>query len=356
MSGSVSTIISDLLNGIDHAGGNFVEVLYKRIGLYLDPVFFSMLVIYVIWWGYSIMSAKSTATPLEAAERLAKAMFIYWLVTNWQPFADSLYTLVQKIPDILAQRIVKTISASTGAGGGTDVAGIPAMFDDLYTTTIKVVGQIYTGSLMDIFGGLLSIIIIIFTLLFIGVALAAIIAAKVMLFIVLALGPVWIILALFNYSYRFTDGFLTVCAQLVIQQVLIYGFLGFYFYMVTLSVNVAENGGGDDIAGKLSHVMPLLLVTLVGFYVLLQIPMIAAVLSGGAPLSTVGAYSGMMRSISGIGQTARGTYRAGRATYDRGVRPLGRAGESFMRQSTQGRRMLAAASIQREAAKNASSL
>lgn len=348
MGGQVSTIISDLLHGIDHAGGNFVEVLYKRIGLYLDPVFFSMLVIYFIWYGYSIMSSKSSASPLEAAERLGKAMFIYWIVTNWAPFADSLYVLVQKIPDILAQRIVKTISASTG-GSGVDVSGIPAMFDGLYSTTVKVVGQIYTGSLMDIFGGLLSIIIIVFTLLFIGVALASIIAAKVMLFIVLALGPVWLILALFNYSYRFTDGFLTVCAQLVIQQILIYGFLGFYFYMVTLSVNVAENGGGDDITGKLSHVMPLLLVTLVGFYVLLQIPMIAGVLAGGAPLSTVGAYSGMMRSLGGTAQTVR-------TAFDKGVRPVGRAGESFMRQSDQGRRMLAAASLQREAAKNASSM
>lgn len=344
MGGSVSTIISDLLNGIDHAGGNFVEVLYKRIGLYLDPVFFSMLVLYVIWWGYSIMAAKSSASPLEAAERLGKAMFIYWMVTNWAPFSDSLYTLVQSIPDILAQRIVKTLSVSTG-GAGTELSGIPAMFDQLYAAAIKVVGQIYTGSLMDVFGGLLSIIIIIFTLLFIGVALAAIIAAKVMLFIVLALGPVWIILALFRYSYRFTDGFLTVCAQLVIQQVLIYGFLGFYFYMVTLSADVAQNGGGDDIAGKLANVMPLLLVTVVGFYVLLQIPLIASTLTGGSPLSAVGAYSGMKRSVLGAGRAVGGV-----------TRPVGRAGQSFMRQSTQGRRMQAAASIQREAARNASPL
>ena len=48
----VSTIISDLLNGVDRAGGHFVEVLYKRIGLYSENLFFAMLILYVVIWGY----------------------------------------------------------------------------------------------------------------------------------------------------------------------------------------------------------------------------------------------------------------------------------------------------------------
>lgn len=340
---TVSTIISDMLSGIDKTGGNFVEVLYKRIGLYLDPTFFSMLVLYVVWWGYSIISGKSTASPLEAAERLAKAACVYWLVTNWGPFAETLYVLVQNIPDALSTRIVATISATSGSS--TTVSGIPAMFDALYETALKVSGQIYSGTMMDVFGALLSLIIIVFVTLFIGVALAAIIAAKVMLYIVLALGPVWIIMYLFEYSSRYTNGFLSITANLVVQQILIYGFLGFYFYLVKVSVGAANSGASVDITGKLAQVMPLLVVTLVGFYVLLQIPMIAGTITGAHGLNTVSAWRGMQGTVMGATSLSNKVFNIGAKS---------------MRQSTAGRNQFAAdaaaRNIQRETAKNGSAL
>ncbi|WP_353646197.1 type IV secretion system protein [Mesorhizobium sp. WSM2239] len=342
----VSTIISDLLNGVDQAGARFVEVLYKRVGLYSENLFFAMLVLYVVVWGYMQIFGRSTASPLEAAWRLGRAIAIYWFVTNWAPFSETIYTLVQSIPEILANRIVQTISSTTGTQVSS-VDAVPAMFDGLYEATLRVVPLIYTGSLTDFFGALLAIIIIIFTLLFIGVAVAAIIAAKVLLFIILALGPVWIIMALFNYSFKFTEGFFTVTANLVVQQLLIYGFLGFYYYMVQLSVTAMDGGGGTDITGKLAHVMPLLLVTLVGFYVLLQVPIIAGILTGSGPIGTAGAIGSMWRSARGAADNVV-------------TRTTTRAGGSFLRGSAEGRQRFAsdmrAINIQRETARNASSL
>jgi type IV secretion system protein VirB6 len=342
----ISTIISDLLNGVDQAGAHFVEVLYKRIGLYSENLFFAMLILYVVIWGYMQIFGRSTATPLDAAWRLGRAIFIYWMVTNWAPFSQTIYTLVQAIPAVLANRIVQTISSTTGTQVSS-VDAVPAMFDGLYEATLRVVPELYTSVLTDFFGALLAIIIIIFTLLFIGVAVSAIIAAKVLLFIILALGPVWIIMALFNYSFKYTEGFFTVTANLVVQQLLIYGFLGFYYYMVELSVTAMEGGGGSDITGKLAHVMPLLLVTLVGFYVLLQVPMIAGILTGSGPIGTTGAFGGMLRSTKGTVNNVV-------------TRTTARVGGSFLRQQAEGRaafdRDMRAISIQRETAKNVSSL
>jgi type IV secretion system protein VirB6 len=134
---------------------------------------------------------------------------------------------------------------------------------------------------------------------------------------------------------------------LVVQQLLIYGFLGFYYYMVQLSVSAMEGGAGTDITGKLSHVMPLMLVTLVGFYVLLQIPIIAGILTGSGPIGTAGAISGMLRSAKG---TMNNTV----------TRTTARVGGSFVRRSAEGRARFAedvrALNIQRETARNASSL
>ncbi|TIM85133.1 MAG: type IV secretion system protein, partial [Mesorhizobium sp.] len=104
---------------------------------------------------------------MEAAWRLGRAMFIYWMVTNWAPFSETIYTLVQSIPEVLANRIVQTISSTTGTQVSS-VDAVPAMFDALYEATLRVVPELYTSVLTDFFGALLAIIIIIFTLLFIG--------------------------------------------------------------------------------------------------------------------------------------------------------------------------------------------
>ncbi len=77
---------------------------------------------------------------------------------------------------------------------------------------------------------------------------------------------------------------------LMIQQILIYGFLGFYFSLVNAALNTATSGGAT-MDSKMSLVLPLVLVTIIGIYVLMQIPSIASILNGGGYLSTVGAYN-----------------------------------------------------------------
>ena len=153
-----------------------------------------------------------------------------------------------------------------------------------------VANQVYSGSFYDIFGALLSLLVLLSAILFAALAIAAIIAAKVMLFITLALAPIWIILWLYRWSSRMSEGFISLTTFLMIQQVLIYGFLGFYFSLVNAALNTATSGGAT-MDSKMSLVLPLVLVTIIGIYVLMQMPSIASILNGGGYLSTVGAYN-----------------------------------------------------------------
>lgn len=74
--------------------------------------------------------------------------------------------------------------------------------------------------------------------------------------------------------------FLSLTTFLMIQQILIYGFLGFYFSLVNAALNTATSGGAT-MDSKMSLVLPLVLVTIIGIYVLMQIPSIASILNGG---------------------------------------------------------------------------
>lgn len=328
-------LVSKFLSNIDDSGREFVSTIYEQLGGAMDNVFRLMLIIYVIWWGLNVMSGRQSITPIEAAYRLGRAMLIFWLITSWDTFSQTVYELVQSIPEEVGKTVMSGVSQISG-GSANDPTAIGQIFDRLYEDGKKVAEQVYTGSLMDIFGAILALIVLVFVLVFTAIAVAAIIAAKIMLYIVLALAPVWIILALYRWSTRFWDGFISLTANLIIQQILIYGFLGFYSSLITRALNMAVNGGGD-MTGKVAYVMPLLLVTLVGIYVLMQIPMLASILAGSAPVGTMGAHRAIWQNLKTVG---------------RGTAAGGRGGKAFMRQATRGRQRLADDLGRREAARS----
>ncbi|WP_273795050.1 type IV secretion system protein [Brucella intermedia] len=331
MNNTVPDIIGNLLRAMDSAGDGFVSSLYGQIAYVLHGYFVLLLTLYVIWWGYTVISGSATVSPLEAAERLAKVVFIFWIATNWGPFSKSLYTLIQYLPEQLAAHIIPLISHN---GDVKSVNDIPVMFNRLYAATIELVGQIYNGTLQDTFAALFSTTLIVVTLLFVGASLAGLIIAKVMLNIVLALAPVWIILALYKYSSRFTAGFLSATVNLVIQQILIYGFLAFYYHVVILALDFSGRTVGNSfVEGRFSQVMPLLLVMIIGIYVLIRIPSIAFMITGGA--HSVGG------SISAaLTKSREGKWRPSELSHG------GRATLNYAR------REAVRASIQKEAARN----
>jgi type IV secretion system protein VirB6 len=204
--------------------------------------------------------------------------------------------------------------------------------------------------MFDFLGAILSAIVLMAAIIFSAIAIAAIIAAKIMLFITLALAPIWIVLWLYRWSSRISEGFISLTTYLIIQQILIYGFLGFYFSLVNLALNTALSGGASA-DSKMSMVLPLVLVTIIGIYIFTQLPAITAILNGGGYIDatkTHGSYQnavgrswrGGRRAVRGIAAAAGGASR----TYRR------------MRSGQAASREAAKVSIQRGARENGAPL
>jgi type IV secretion system protein VirB6 len=318
-------LAESILGGIDNIGEDFVRTVYMQLGNAMGNVFTLMLTLYIIWWGYSIMSGRESISPIEAAYRLGRVVIIYLLLNRWGTFSATIYQLVQSIPDEVGKVIVGAVSRATG-DQLSDQAAIPALIDNLYQGAQDVANQVYSGSFYDIFGALLSLLVLLSVILFVALAIAAIIAAKVMLFITLALAPIWIILWLYRWSSRMSEGFISLTTFLMIQQVLIYGFLGFYFSLVNAALNTATSGGAN-MDSKMSLVLPLVLVTIIGIYVLMQIPSIASILNGGGYLSAVGVRYSYGKFGRNAVRYSGAKWAAGRAV--RGARQF--AGNQFRR-------------------------
>lgn len=342
-------LATSILDGIDGVGQGFVSNVYMQLGNALGSVFTGMLTLYIVWWGYSIISGRETISPIEAAYRLARAVIIYLLLLHWGTFSETIYKLVQAIPDEVGKIIVGAVSRATG-NQLSDQHAIPALIDNLYRGAQDVATAVYSGSMFDIFGAILSAIVLMAAIIFSAIAIAAIIAAKIMLFITLALAPIWIVLWLYRWSSRVSEGFISLTTYLIIQQILIYGFLGFYFSLVNLALNTAMSGGASA-DNKMSMVLPLVLVTIIGIYILTQLPAITAILNGGGYIDATRAH--------GSYQNAAVRYWRGGRAVSRGIGAAARGATRTYRRMREGRTAsgeAARTSIQRAARENGAPL
>ncbi|WP_320188474.1 type IV secretion system protein (plasmid) [Agrobacterium rosae] len=333
-----TTIISDIFEKLDSIGETFISNAYQGLALQVQVVFGAMLTLYVVWWGYMILAGREGFSVPDAAWKLGRAFFIYYIATNWGAFSATLYKLVQSVPDIISDTIIEAIAGSGGIldGGSDDTTGVVKILDAVFETAGKVYEQVATGT-FDYVGALIGAIVFVVAMIFIAVAAAAILAAKLMLFITLALAPVFIILALYRWTFRFTDGWLALMANLMVMQTLMMAFLAFLYQLIELAINTATNEATDS---KLSYVAPFVIVCLLGIVVFRFIPMFAAAIVGSSPI--------------GAGDTA---FRGGRESYQYGRNQA--AGRAKILSDGIGRRRTSvdvqnarAKAIQRETEKN----
>ena len=305
---AATTIISDIFEKLDNIGETFISNAYEGLALQVTVLFGSMLTLYVIWWGYMILAGRDGFSVPEAAWRLGRAFFIYYMATNWDAFSATLYQLVQAVPNLISDTIIESIAGSGGIldGGTDDTTGVVKILDAVFETAGKVYEQVATGT-FEYVGALIGAVVFVVAMIFIAVAAAAILAAKLMLFITLALAPVFIILALYRWTYRFTDGWLLLMVNLMVTQTLMMSFLAFLYQLIELAINTANNTATES---KLSYVAPFVIVCLLGIVVFRFIPSFAAAIVGGTMLGQGDtAFIGGRRSLALAEQQVSGRAR-----------------------------------------------
>ncbi|KQV40521.1 MULTISPECIES: type IV secretion system protein [unclassified Rhizobium] len=305
---AATTIISDIFEKLDNIGETFISNAYEGLALQVTVLFGSMLTLYVIWWGYMILAGRDGFSVPEAAWRLGRAFFIYYMATNWDAFSATLYQLVQAVPNLISDTIMESIAGSGGIldGGTNDTTGVVKILDAVFETAGKVYEQVATGT-FEYVGALIGAVVFVVAMIFIAVAAAAILAAKLMLFITLALAPVFIILALYRWTFRFTDGWLLLMVNLMVTQTLMMSFLAFLYQLIELAINTANNTATES---KLSYVAPFVIVCLLGIVVFRFIPSFAAAIVGGTMLGQGDtAFIGGRRSLALAEQQVSGRAR-----------------------------------------------
>ena len=218
---AATTIISDFFQTIDDVGETFVSNAFQGLALQINVILSLLVTISVIWYGYQILTQRTGMSAIDIASRLGVILFFAYMATNWGAFSGSLYALVQAIPEKISDTMIEAIAGASGTlDGGTEESaqGVVKIFDAVFETALKVWDQVATST-FDVVGAVLGAIVFIAAMLFIAIAAAAIIAAKLMLFITLALAPVFIILAIYSPTRQYAEGWISLLVNLMVNQV-----------------------------------------------------------------------------------------------------------------------------------------
>lgn len=298
-------VFDEFLKEFEQPITTFVSTSVSNLATFVDGPLRVAVLLYVVLYGFAVMRGAIAEPIQEFAWRAIRLVLIVLLASNASSFQ-------QYVTDLFFTSLPKEIGNAL-AGSALD-ANSGAPFDKLLNKGIEVAQKIYDrAGLTDIAPALIAAILLVFTAVSGFLQFAILLYAKVGLAIVIALGPIFIALALFDATRPFAEAWTRQVANFLILHVLVVALVGL---MLTSVQGFVEKYGADAASGGAIIVGAVAISAVLGLaaYIALQLPAIAGGLAGGgaslaarvvtsaitanAASAAVGAYAGTRAAAS----------------------------------------------------------
>jgi type IV secretion system protein VirB6 len=337
-------IFEDVFTYVDAATQQYFLDGAAAVASAFQGVAHSMLILYVTLWGWAMLRGMIQEPVMDGVARMLKAMFIITFATNSAIYASYVSTFLYDWP-----------AAMAGILAGGVVTNTTQLIDHIAGSGLDLASQAWqTASLANIGGYVVSAIIFVMTLVITAITATIIISAKYGLALLLAIGPVFILMLMFEGTRAFFDKWLSVVVTSGFTIVLVSGAaaLIFKYYSAAFdaaSADATANGGVVTLTG----IAPATVAGIIAVFFIMGIPHLAAGLGGGVSSATAGAVGWAYDKIRGAApatlRTGRAAYGAGRAAYGMARGTAGRFGRGQGEGgSIQGKRPSAPLSVYRK--------
>lgn len=308
--------LGDLLNRIENSGANFSEQAYTIVGSEILPLLRLMLVVYVAWYGLQLVMGTARLGVGEIVLRIVRMVMILVIVSSWSNFNNFVYRWINDTPEDVGRAIL----AASGTGITEPTNGMSMIWQTANQAASAFAEQ---SGYFSILPSMIGLLIMVGAGVFIAVALAILILAKVMLWVLIGTAPIFVSCFLFERSRSYGVGWF--------NQVLTYALIPLFTYVIAAFLIAAMNpelSRIDTASGTrtltLGDIAGFLLLCIAGGFVMLYIQSIGQGIAGGIA-SGVGSAATRISHFIGIQApraTGRASLRAGQAAY-RGGRSLG---------------------------------
>src|SRR3954469_10462720 len=265
-------IFDEFLREFEQPITAFVSNSVQNLAAAIDTPLRTAVTLWVVLYGIAILRGTIREPIMSFAWSAARVIVIVALATSASTFQTYVTGLFfESLPKEIGNAI---------AGAGLDTSS-GAPFDRLLNKGIEVATKIYEQSgLTNIAPALIAAILMVFTAVSGFLQFAVLLYAKIGLAIVIALGPVFIALMLFEATRPFGAAWTRQIANFVILQVLVVALVG--LMLTTVSGYVDRYGTNATTDGQLI-VGAVAISAILGLaaYIALQLPEIASGLAGG---------------------------------------------------------------------------
>ncbi|TIS72769.1 MAG: type IV secretion system protein, partial [Mesorhizobium sp.] len=254
----------------------------------------------------------------EVIGRVVRMMLILTLINEWNYFNDFFYKWLTNTPEDVGRALLT--ATSTGITEPTN--GLSMIWKSANEAASEFAEQ---SGYFAVLPSLVGVVVMIGALVFIAVALAILLLAKVMMWVLIGTAPIFIACMLFEQTRGYGFSWF--------QQVLLYALIPMFVYVVAAFLITAldpELTRMTNAAGKkeiqLSDIAGFLLLCFAGAFVLVNIQVLAQGIVGGMAAGignaarTVGRYTGLTAPMDisrGAIKGASAGYRGGKNLYSR---------------------------------------
>ncbi|QPB18798.1 type IV secretion system protein [Rhizobium sp. 007] len=284
----------------------FISSGTANIAAWVSGPLTAALTLYVVLYGYLVLRGSVQEPILEFAFRAMKLAIIVMLVRNaseYQTYVTGLFF------ETLPKEISEALNSGTAPSAST--------FDSLLDKGQKGAQEIWARASwpVDIVTGIGGMMVIGASFIVAAIGYIVSLYARLALAIVLAIGPIFIALAMFQPTRRFTESWIAQLANFVILQVLVVAIGSLLITCVDTTFTAIES-----YSDVLMRPIALCAICLAALYVFYQLPGIASALAAGGASLTYGYGAARDAHESTIAWAASHSARA----LGRGARPVSR--------------------------------
>ncbi|XNO40655.1 type IV secretion system protein (plasmid) [Sinorhizobium meliloti] len=315
--------LGDLLDRIEQTGANFSSRAYGIVGDEIVPLLTIVFIAYVGYYGLQLFMGTARVSVSEIIGRVARMLIILALVREWDYFNTLFYSWLNNTPEDVGRAIL----TATGTGITEPTNGLSMIWKTANEAASAFAEQ---SGYFAVLPSMIGFLIMLAVAVFIAVALAILLLAKVMMWVLIGTAPIFIGCMLFQQTRGMGVAWF--------QQVLMYALIPLFVYVVAAFLISAMDPELTKVTSaanqrelQLSDISAFLLLCAAGAFVLFNIQVLAQGITGGvaAGIGNVARTVGRFAGISGPISTLSGGQRLAGSIGTAGIQARARIQEGM---------------------------
>lgn len=292
------TLFADFFEQIDQASASYGnDMIANMVSAITGPVTVGLTIAFIAL-GVGVMLGRVGMGPSEFLAKSFKSAIIVSIALTGGLYQGQIAQTIRTLPDDMTSALVSNQALSQGGGN---------MIDHAAETGFRKAGEAWeqagfmTGEGWA-YGGA-GLIMILATVIMVVVGGAFMAIAKVILGLLVGVGPFFIVMMLFKSTSQFFDKWAATGVACVLLSVFLAAVFGFMLAMFDNYVSSFAMDGNQNVVMSLGG---MLIIAGITALILLSLPGLAQGLSGGFSTSGIGEAGQAGRLAAGAGQAAGG--------------------------------------------------